>query len=383
MKFILVFFYFAVSLAGLPKVFLKPEKLSYNRVNATLFTLCRNLDLLGILQTIQNVEDRFNAKYNYDWVFLNDVPFTLEFVTAVSNMVSGDTYFDVIPHEYWSYPETVDLGLAKRLRDKLESQGVLYGNSESYRHMCRFQSGYFYNTSFLRNYKYYWRVEPDVKFSCNVEDVFKFMKENQKKYGFVISMFEYRNTVEHLWDIVKEYLLDNLHAIHDNSFLEFIIGRPNEKMNITRASLKSVIEQSEYNLCHYWNNFEIADMDFYRLETYQSFFNYIDSTNGFFYSRYGDAVIHSIAASLFLDQDEIHFFNDVGYYHPPYHSCPLNDEVYLQKKCTCNQVLDFTFDDYSCTGFWLQLQGSAEVENFLEKKKKFGENYHLRKYEVA
>jgi hypothetical protein len=32
-----------------------------------------------------------------------------------------------------------------------------------------------------------------------------------------------------------------------------------------------------------WSNFEIADMDFWRGEAYQKFFEYLDSTGGFYY----------------------------------------------------------------------------------------------------
>ncbi len=32
-----------------------------------------------------------------------------------------------------------------------------------------------------------------------------------------------------------------------------------------------------------WSNFEIADMDFWRGEAYQKFFEYLESTGGFYY----------------------------------------------------------------------------------------------------
>jgi hypothetical protein len=33
---------------------------------------------------------------------------------------------------------------------------------------------------------------------------------------------------------------------------------------------------------------------------------------GFFYERWGDAPVHSLAAALFLKPEEIHFFQDIG-----------------------------------------------------------------------
>jgi hypothetical protein len=32
-----------------------------------------------------------------------------------------------------------------------------------------------------------------------------------------------------------------------------------------------------------WSNFEIADMDFWRGEAYQAFFDYLESKGGFYY----------------------------------------------------------------------------------------------------
>jgi len=46
-----------------------------------------------------------------------------------------------------------------------------------------------------------------------------------------------------------------------------------------------------------------------------AYFDYLDHKGGFFYERWGDAPVHSIAASLFLPKRDIHFFNDLGYYH--------------------------------------------------------------------
>jgi hypothetical protein len=94
--------------------------------------------------------------------------------------------------------------LAAEKRLKLEQQGVPYALSESYRHMCRwtehlkchlittlthsilcrFQSGYFFRHPLLDEYEYYWRLEPYVDYYCKIDyDVFKYMKDNKKKYG--------------------------------------------------------------------------------------------------------------------------------------------------------------------------------------------------------
>jgi hypothetical protein len=40
--------------------------------------------------------------------------------------------------------------------------GVGKGWMVSYHHMCRWNSGFFYKHPILKDYDWYWRVEPDV-----------------------------------------------------------------------------------------------------------------------------------------------------------------------------------------------------------------------------
>jgi hypothetical protein len=48
------------------------------------------------------------------------------------------------------------------------------------------------------------------------------------------------------------------------------------------------------------------------------YFDYLDKAGGFFYERWGDAPVHSIAAALFLPFEKIHYFYDIGYRHEPF-----------------------------------------------------------------
>jgi alpha 1,2-mannosyltransferase len=89
-----------------------------------------------------------------------------------------------------------------------------------------------------------------------------------------------------------------------------------------------------YNMCHFWSNFEIADLNWLRGPAYLRYFEYLDRAGGFFYERWGDAPVHSIAAAIFLNKTEVHFFDDIGYRHNPFTHCPTRRE--LQKKCHCN-----------------------------------------------
>lgn len=305
-----------------------------DKIKATFVSLARNSDLYSLLDSIRQVEDRFNHKYQYDWVFLNDQEFTQEFKDITGAAVSGNVKYGLIPKEQWSYPDWIDQEKAALAREKMKEKKVIYGDSVPYRHMCRYESGFFWRHPLLDEYEYYWRVEPDIKIYCDIDyDVFKFMKDNKKKYSFTITLPEYKETILTLWDTTKEFIKQNNQYLAKDNLLEWISNDNGDT----------------YNGCHFWSNFEIADLNFWRGEAYKSYFEHLDKAGGFFYERWGDAPIHSIAAALFLNKDEIHFFDDVGYFHNPFHNCPVDPEIRKAKNCICDPSKDFTWKDYSCT----------------------------------
>lgn len=38
-----------------------------------------------------------------------------------------------------------------------------------------------------------------------------------------------------------------------------------------------------YNLCHFWSNFEIGDLNFWRSPAYMAFFEHLEKAGGFYY----------------------------------------------------------------------------------------------------
>ncbi|CAI5758433.1 unnamed protein product [Candida verbasci] len=328
----------------------KEKETSKNsKVKATFVTLARNEELFSLIKSIRSVEDRFNHKFNYDWIFFNDKEFTQEFKDLTSAIVSGKTKYGTIPKEHWSYPEWIDQQKAEESRKKMKAAGIIYGDLESYRHMCRFESGFFWRNPLLEDYDWYWRVEPDTDIHCDLNyDLFKYMEDNNKVYGFTISIHEFDKTIPTLWEQTKKFIDLHPEYIAENNFMDFI---SNDK-------------GKTYNLCHFWSNFEIASLKFWRSKAYQDYFEFLDKTGGFFYERWGDAPIHSIAASLFLPKDKIHYFEDVGYRHGVYTQCPLNPEYRYQHKCHCKPNDDFTFRGYSCGRRFYEKMGLTKPEEW-------------------
>ncbi|KAI0249097.1 glycosyltransferase family 15 protein [Lactifluus subvellereus] len=311
------------------------------RANATLFMLARNSEVDDAVHSVRSMEDRFNRKYRYPWVFLNEQPFSDEFKRRVSIIASGPVHFGKISDEHWYQPSWINETKAQEEREKMVEENVPYGGSLSYRNMCRFNSGFFFRHPLLQDFRYYWRVEPNVHFYCDMNfDPFVFMHENNKTYGFTITLYESQRTIESLWSAVTDFVIQHPEYVAKNHAMTFLSDNNGDT----------------YSLCLFYSNFEIADMDLWRSEAYTAFFDYLDSRGGFYYERWGDAPVHSIAAALFAGKDRIHFFREIGYEHSPYMHCPAED-LWTRGRCTCDPARSFDYHGFSCMRRWDRIQG--------------------------
>jgi alpha 1,2-mannosyltransferase len=202
---------------------LPPATVPGDRMNATFVTLARNSDLWEIAKSIRHVEDRFNRKFNYDWVFLNDEEFNDEFKKVTSALVSGNTKYGLIPKEHWSFPDFIDQNKAAEVRKQMHEAKIIYGDSISYRHMCRYESGFFFRHPLMLDYEWYWRVEPSIELYCDINyDTFKWMAENKKKYSFTLSLYEYVETIPTLWDAVKNFTSAHPEHVAEGNMMNFV-----------------------------------------------------------------------------------------------------------------------------------------------------------------
>lgn len=299
--------------------------------NAVIMILCKNDELEGIEKTIKNFEQRFNSKFNYPYVFLNDKEFTDDFKTRLSKTTRNMAKFGLVNKEDWDMPTNIDKNKALREWQKMLSLGVPYADRESYHNMCRFFSRAFYKHPLLKEYEFYWRIEPNVSFRCDINfDPFDYMKQNNKKYGFVITIREFMASIPTLMNVTAKFILD----FYDQIAL---------KNNLT-----FMYENGKYNGCHFWSNFEIASFDFFRSKLYNDYVDALEKTGGFYYERWGDAPVHSIAASILLDKSEIHFFEEIGYTHDAFTHCPKSGS---NCDCTLKDSIDFT--PFSCLSGYL------------------------------
>jgi alpha 1,2-mannosyltransferase len=325
---------------------LHAKKPQVGKIKAVFVVLVRNKELEKWLNSMRELEDRFNREYNYPYLFLNEQDFTDEFKQRVHSHTKAKVQFGKIPKEHWGYPDFIDQEKARKHRE--DSKGKFeYGDSESYRHMCRFESGFFFRHPMLAEYDYYWRVEPDVHFACDINfDPFEYMHNNNKKYGFTITMHENHNTIPTLWKTVHKYIKekDLVKTLPKHNSAWFI-------SDADGVNYKDV--ETGYNGCHFWTNFEIASLSLWRDQNYLDFFEYLDKSGGFFYERWGDAPVHSIYVSYFLEKNQVHFFDEIGYTHDGLTHCP-SAKALRQKNCHCDLSKSMDKEGYSCSGRWLE-----------------------------
>jgi hypothetical protein len=78
----------------------------------------------------------------------------------------------------------------------------------------------------------------------------------------------------------------------------------------------------------------------------------LDKRGGFFYERWGDAPVHSLAVGMFLKEEELHYFGDIGYRHIV-KTCPqIRNFPSLDLKCDERCDLGNMRYDWVYKGIW-------------------------------
>ena len=191
-------------------------------------------------------------------------------------------------------------------------------------------------------------------------DPFLKMIEHNKTYGFTIAVKELRETVPNIFRYASAY--KRLNNLTSQGLWEMFVEpqepakEPKQDPNppLPEEILQSdpgnhalppidaeAMEGEKYNMCHFWSNFEIARLDWFRSKEYKDFFEMMDRSGGFWMERvsqsavllsnsdsdnlqWGDAPIHSLAAGALLSVKDIHYFRDFGYRHTTIQHCPAN-----------------------------------------------------------
>ncbi|OUM53398.1 hypothetical protein BVG19_g2676 [[Candida] boidinii] len=322
----------------------------YERENAVFFTFISQVsDYFGLLKSIRTVEDRFNRKYKYDWVFAyankDGIPEKLQ--GFIRRMVSGETFFVKVPTAEdspndctYCYPNSFSKSEIEELKQEIKSSNLgPYSKFEKYRLKMRFQSFGFQNLEIMKNYRYYCNVDIEMDLSCDIDfDFFKFMSKNNKIFGFANASPEPKSSFSSFFNVISEYkekvsLKDTTKSGKPPTLYSFLLNNNGK----------------DYSKCTFNSDFEIFDLEFLRSKEYEELFKFVDSKNGFFHERWTASMIHTLAVSLLLDENDIFFFYSTGITDGEYRTvCPISKNIRLKNKCTCQIDEDYTWSRYSC-----------------------------------
>jgi hypothetical protein len=86
--------------------------------------LARNDEAAGARAAVQSVEDRFNRWLQYPIVFLNDQPWSQEFVRDLTNVSSGEVFFEQVPKHLGDF--RISWGIARK-----KTPGGVFGSKEN------------------------------------------------------------------------------------------------------------------------------------------------------------------------------------------------------------------------------------------------------------
>lgn len=272
----------------------------------------------GVIQSIKSIERHFNRWFNYPYVFLNDGDFEQKFKDTITNYTSSPVEFGKINGSMWGYPDWVEHGSAREGIQKQGDAAIMYGGMESYHHMCRFYSGFFYQHELLDKYEWYWRLEPEITYFCDITyDPFVEMARNNKTYGFTIAVKELKETVPNIFRYASAY--KRKHSLKSKGLWEMFIEPQPEKEDIkvdekraktlpneilrTEPGHQNIadidgesMEGEKYNMCHFWSNFEIARLDWFRSKEYNEFFEMMDRSGGFWNERVSPSSTSTMSA---------------------------------------------------------------------------------------
>eukprot|EP00127_Corallochytrium_limacisporum_P005029 Clim_evm25s197 gene=Clim_evmTU25s197 len=275
----------------------------YERRNGTLVTLIRGdtKSVTKLIGTLQSIHDRFNHRYHYPIVVFYE-----EISEGDSVLLTNSFEWEVtLARVEFSIPSFIDMNKVPEAISHAGEPDRSYGIG--YRHMTRFFGFLMYEHPALQGYDWYWRLDSHIDILCDIPyDLFAFMQRHGLKYGYNMIVREFPIFLEGLFEATQDYKADR--NVEFQSGLDKFFGGNGKT----------------YNTYHYWNNFEISSLALWRSSDFQDYLNYIDRLGGAYYKRWGDAITHTMAVSMFLKESEIHYFDDIGYQHNDRIHCPVS-----------------------------------------------------------
>ena len=150
-------------------------------------------------------------------------------------------------------------------------------------------------------------------------NIFAFMHKRHLDYGYRLGGWERPHETRHSGDMdiyhatVRSYVLEN--DLDARWLLDTCSGsRSAYNFSVYRCG----------NIYTIYNNFFVTRVGFWLRPDVQAFLRYVNRTETIYYDRLGDALWHSTAAALFMDEQRLHMFHDFAYEHATMRTVPVD-----------------------------------------------------------
>lgn len=163
-----------------------------------------------------------------------------------------------------------------------------YRGKWNYSLMIRFWFRILFELPQLKYFDYIMRLDDDSKFLDEWSNVFDEMRNKNAVY--------FANDV----DIDSEEQLPGTMMLQQVTF-DYV-----KRYNIKPKQFETLRDAFGNNTVRtYFNNFEVLKMEFFRSEEIRHWVESIDSINGIFYYRWGDAILRYLTLALFAEKHEV------------------------------------------------------------------------------
>ena len=110
-----------------------------------------------------------------------------------------------------------------------------------------------------------------VHYFCDLNyDVIRFIRDNNSKYGLNINIFDDAKSLPSLWSRISCFIAANTQLVHTEADLNWLLDPQCGE---------------EYNNCHFFSNFEIDSLDFWRSAAIEEYFKWFDRNGGVFFEK--------------------------------------------------------------------------------------------------
>ncbi|KAG7067068.1 glycolipid 2-alpha-mannosyltransferase [Colletotrichum scovillei] len=367
-----LFFWTALALVQVPLSLCGPVHIHDASPRAAFVSLVSEQQKEQMVASVAQLEQRFNHKYRYDWVFFSHEELSEEFKDATSNATASTVTYNLIPQQHWTIPSSVDPGRFEAGLGVHADKALI----KTAHHRRRWSAGLFAREKRLQAYEWFWMVEPGTKFLCDITvDVFRLMRDRGIAYGVNEVSFEGAADSELLWKSTKSFMDTHPDMVRPTADITWILGNSAKANKPTRSSdyyvdgvddmesldlgledegcraigqgtegdmlpgvfLKADPQQCEpntvadafttrlaasYDQCDMDTPIEIGNLNHFRGPEHSSYFDFLDNAGEFYYGNTSNVPVHSLSASMFLPRDKFWLLGDMVCEMHGLHSCP-------------------------------------------------------------